>query len=582
MAMDILPHPLPDETLYGLLARANMACAGDISQRDRSIQLDELFLPNHDFPHHLECLHDITQGLLGTPDEIAVRYTTAPYFSRFRSRDSQERIIEILKGGNISLLKRQLGLPASPSRASQPLRACSQCLIEDEKSFGLASWRRAHQLPGSLVCSLHSISLVELSVRVNRLDKGQYLLPAVACSGIGQLETPNTVRAVQMLGQLAKLNETVLANCHSVEYSRDLMHQVYRFGLRAHGLLTSGGLVRAADFMGWLHSYYEPIKDLRPFTYAFSGSHHETLLRMVRKPRLDFHSLYHVLLINAIFGGWDAFLQACHWQKTMETGVATASSEAGSLNMPDSVKAVISAYQAPDNVESIRDLAKRHCTSPSTVMRWAGRAGIVDLPRRPKALHHELKSQVIEALIAGEPQREIAKRTGLSKATIDRVCQESPERYAAWKTANHEWRRARARKSFFAYLASKPTATAAEIRSVSPEGYCWLKRHDSAWLGASMPATKRLAQPTLEGRHSRSIVDWAARDEDCFKELALVASTLLFESWERMKPGALIRRIKNLSFSPRLERLPRSQSLATMILDAHRYKQQSKPGSKCR
>ena len=575
--MDILPHPLPDETLYGLLARANMACARDISQGDRSRQLGELFLPNHDFPHHLECLHGITRGQLGTPDEIAVRYTTAPYFYRFRSRDSQEKIIGLLKGGNISLLKRQLGLPASPSRASQPLRTCPQCLSEDEKAFGLASWRRAHQLPGSLVCSRHSISLVELSARVNRLDKGQYLLPAVACSGIGQLEIPNSVRAVEMLGQLAKLNETVLANCHSVEYSRDLMHQVYRFGLRAHGLLTPGGLVRAADFMGWLHSYYEPIKHLRPFTYALSGSHHETLLRMVRKPRLDFHPLYHVLLINAIFGGWDAFLQACHWEETMETGLAMESPapEAVDLNMPGSVKAVISAYQTPDNVESIRDLAKRHRTTPSTAMRWAGRAGIVDLPKRPKVLHHELKSQVIEALIAGEPQREIAKRTGLSKATIDRVCQEHPERYAAWKTANHEWRRACARKSFLAYLASKPTATAAEIRSASPEGYCWLKRHDSAWLRAAMPATKRLAQPRGKSHHSRTIVDWAARDEECFRGLILVASTLVFEPWERIKPGALIRRIKNLSFSLRLDRLPKSRALATMILAQYSFMHQN-------
>ncbi len=564
----LLASPFPDETLYGLIAR-NGRLRGDTLGSTTSQALfghPDAGL-HHDFPHHLEQLAINTLGHLGSVQSIMAQLTAAPYFLRFKPASVANTTQEAMAGTDIARLKHALGLPASPCRARLSLRACPQCMEEDLGQQGIASWRRKHQLPGSLFCSLHAIPLLESSLRIDRRGKSKFLLP----EDIGVFERVQSPLLnddnATCLHRLAKLNTQILESCLPQPYLRERMRMTYRHGLQANGLLTKGGLLRVQSYLNCLYSRFRGIRTLEPFCRALDEPHQTTLLRMVRKPRTDFHPLYHSLLIDALFGGWEAFVAVYAWEAGMVPVVETLMPTESSIAVPPQISAFVAKLSAPGPHSPIPLLARQYDVDISTAMRWAGRLGITEIRRRPKVLHHELKADVVSALLRGEPQRDIARRTGLSRATIDRVCQEEPERYTSWQAANKEWKRAKARAGILGYLTENPGATLADAHRALPTGYCWLRRHDAEWLRNTLPEKIRSVSKQVQPR--RTTVDWGIRDEQCFTQLCQLAATLTFEPGERLKPGTVLRKLTALSFSPRLDRLPNSRALVDLILEEH-------------
>lgn len=559
----MLPAPFPDETLYGLIARTHRL-GGDITGEATSQRLfghPTAGLRN-DLPCNLDHLSRATDGLLGDALAISARLTTLPYFLRFKPLEVELQVHTAVMGSPGKHFKHQLGLPPAPCRASLPFYACTHCMEEDSERYGIASWHRSHQLPGSLLCPIHAEPLLEVSSRLNPHSQGSFALPEDV-----RLFEPHASlllddRASTTLLRIARLNHDILQGLLPQPYQRALLPQVYRQGLRAHGLLTRGGLVRAQAYVRWIRDYFGSIRNVRPFCYVLSDVHEATLLRAVRKPREDLHPLYHALLIDAIFGGWECFVQAYAWEACMEGQEAIPFPVV--TNIPKHIGEFVKALEASAPEMSIRSLARQHGMDIATGIRWAGKLGVPDLPRRPKVLHHALKNTVIEALLKGEAQRDVAKQTGLSRATVDRVCQERPGLHKAWRQANHERKRTDARNALLAYIHEHPTTTLADARLVSPPGYCWLRRHDPEWLQLALP--KKVPAVTPRAVPNRSIVDWKARDHVCFEYLTRLASTVVFEPGERLKPGVLLGKLPTLPFLPRLERLPRSKALAEQIL----------------
>lgn len=471
-----------------------------------------------------------------------------------------------MAGASIERLKHQLGLPAAPCRASLPLRACPCCMEEHRQRHGVASWRRSHQLPGSLFCAAHGLPLLKSKQRIDRLGKTQFILPDDPLVFEATSPALSNPKCAILLHRLAALNTHILNAQLPLSYRRELMPLVYRHGLKAHGMLTKGGHLRANEYLNWLHSHFAAVKHLKPFCYVLAGTHHHTLLRMVRKPRTDFHPFYHLLLIDAIFGGWNLFAEAYAWEACMESSTQEPPTVPKTPSIPAHIEAFAATAKA-NQEDSMARLADQCGLNIGTAMRWAGKLGLTTIQRRPKILHHELKNAVLDALRKGEPQRDIALKTGLSRATVDRVCQEQPGLNSLWKSANQEWKRTQAREAISNWLQTHPEATLADARAASPPGYCWLHRHDSEWLRATFPPKVREAAPRCSP--NRLIVDWAARDEACFEQLSQLADTVIFASWERLKPGTLLRKLPALPFSPRLDRLPRSKALAAQILSDH-------------
>ncbi|MBI5006073.1 MAG: hypothetical protein HZB95_03005 [Nitrosomonadales bacterium] len=572
----MLPILQQDMTLYSLVAIAHRWGGSS-----RGEQISHLLFGSpgaglrHDFPSHLGEFSRRTESAYGQPDEIALKATVLPYFLRFRPPEVHAEALALMRGDTVEPLKFVLGLPAGPSGSSMPLCTCEDCIREDKDVHGFAYWHRQLQLPGTFVCANHGVPILKSSIRIDGRGRSTLFLPddpeivSTSTSVIADQQLP-------LLRQLSNLSVAALNSTLSGEYSPQILLATYQHGLSQHGLLTKGGQVRARDFVKWLSDKYHAIANLDPFNRIVDERHVEGMLRLVRKPRGNFHTVSHLLLIDALFGSWDSFTSVYAWEHQMELPLlqqeATDPKEVHTTCEYETL--VIELARRYKNGEgSVTALSRVLGIDVSTAIRWLGKLGLMDVSRRPKVLTHEIRSEIIQSIKRGEPFRQISKTFSFSRATIDRICNEQPSLHEVWRAASHERARKTEREKFELLIKSNPKCSWAELRKTKNSGYSWLSRHDKEWLKSRLPAktTRRGRQVTKR----RPRVDWTLRDQECLSALKTLEATLRFEDWERLKPMVVLRKTKNLSFSPRLDRLPESRALVMQILEkakVHRNK----------
>ena len=563
----MLPILQPNMTLYSLVAIAHRWGG---SSRGEQISQSLFGSPGaglrHDFPSHLDEFSRRTESAYGQPDEIALNATVLPYFLRFRPPEVQAKALALMRGDTVESLKFVLGLPAGPSGASMPLCSCEDCIRENKDVHGFAYWHLQHQLPGAFVCANHGAPILESSIRIDGRGRSTLFLPddpeviSTSTSIITDLQQP-------LLQRLSILSAAALNNILPGGYSPQILLATYHHGLKQQGLLTKGGQVRASDFVKWLRDQYHLIAGLDPFNRIIDECHVEGMLRLVRKPRGNFHSISHLLLIDALFGSWEKFASVYTWEHQMELPLLlqdeTDSEEAHPACEYETL--VIELARRHENGEgSVTALSRKLGIDVSTAIRWLGKLGLMDVSRRPKVLTHEIRSEIIQSIKCGEPFRQISTTFSLSRATIDRICNEQPKLHEVWRAASHErvWRAER--EKFEILIRSSPDITRAELRQAKNSGYSWLLRHDKEWLKSRLPT--RMSHRNRQITNRRPRVDWTLRDQECLSALKTLEPTLRFEDWERLKPMVVLRKIQNLSFSPRLERLPESRALVTQFL----------------
>lgn len=565
----MLPILQPDMTIYSLVAIAHRWRG---SSRGEQISYSLFGNPSaglrHDFPSHLDEFCNRTESVYGRPDEIALNATVLPFFLRFRSSGVQAEALALMRGDTVEPLKFVLGLHAGPSGASMPLCSCEYCIRDDKDAHGFAYWHRQHQLPGVFMCANHGSPVLQSNVRINGCGRSILFLPddpelvSTRTSVITDMQQP-------LLQRLSILSAAVLNSTLPGGYSPQVLLATYQHGLKQQGLLTGSGRVRAGEFVKWLRDQYNLIADLDPFNRIIDERHVEGMLRLVRKPRAPFHSVCHLLLIDALFGGWDKFTSVYAWEHQMELPL---------IFQEDTGSDVEELHQVCENETVLIELARRHKNGDgsvtalskelgidvSTALRWLGKLGLLEIVRRPHVVTHEIRLEIIRSIKCGEPLQEIARTFSLSRATIDRICNEQPHLHEMWCAARKEWMRKEERKKFELLMRNSPNMTRVELRRTKNSGYSWLSRHDKEWLKSRLPVKTAHRIRTVTKR--RPCVDWGMRDQVCLAALKAIEATLRFESWERMKPRAVLRKIQNLSFLPRLDRLPESRARVIQIL----------------
>jgi molybdenum-dependent DNA-binding transcriptional regulator ModE len=552
-------------TLYSLSACAHRMM-GHSSGRTTSLELFGTPTSGlrHDFPSNLHEFCRRTDGQYGAPIDIAQKATCLPYFVRFRPTAIADDLVEIMTSSNADRLKFCLGMHASPTGASFPLRACTFCMGNDEKEYGVAYWHRCHQLPGVYRCRIHDAPLQESPLRIDRRRRSIFLLPRdygiFSPTQRGRIsDTSNTI-----LSRLAVLSSNVLEHPLTKEYAPSQLTATYAHGLRDLGLLTKGGNVRCRDFLKWIRDTYCCITEYPPYDWILRDQHLDGLLRLVRKPRADFHTAYHVLLIDALFGSWERFGEVYAWEGTMNPSVArNPKSETPVPSFVDP-RLLPLVQRVQERAGSLTTLCKELGIDYQTAVRHLAASGKISIDRRPKVLTAEVRKSVVNSLRTGEAQRNVAKRHGLSRATIDRICQETTDLHQEWANANLEFKRQSKRGQLLAHLSRHPGTTRNEAITSHAPGYGWLQRHDAQWLALQMPRSPSKRTQPIGPRTQR--VNWDQRDMECLEALKALRPKLSLEPNERRQPAVVLRKLPRLSFTPRLDRLPKSSEFVAKIL----------------
>lgn len=524
----------------------------------------------HDFPSHLAEFAKRTGGAFGTPDEIALRHTVLPYFTAFRTPSISDRAITAMAGKTVHHLKFILGLPASPAGANYPLSYCKTCTEADIDRHGRAHWHRIHQLPASYLCPIHNETLLTSEIRLNGLGRSQLFLPGDRKLNVRATASNLAPNALAILHRLSSLGAATLTKKLPGGFDGRSLQACYRFGLSQLGLLTPTGLTRATDFVSALTAHFQPISSISPFDRVIAASCAGTLLRLCRKPRNGVPTLTHLLLIDFLFGDWERFVAAYRLEnkspplEDIEV-ISLNQDKLPETELTTALNRIADGYRFKRG--SLRALCAAEGVDINTAMRWIGRLGLTEIQRRPRSVTITVRRVAVSLLKAGHTLRDVCAQTSLSKATVDRILNDTSSLRTTWKASAMERRRKIERDRLDAFLTSNPDATMQVVRKTSGIGYSWLFRHDRQWLYS------RVQKSTHSGRREyKSVprVDWGARDAQCLAALQVVAESLEMTANEILKPPAILRRLPKLPFKPRLERLPESRKYIESLLDQQR------------
>lgn len=205
--LGFLPTWWKGESLYGLCSRLH-ALRGD-KTRDLG---RKLFGREHacrvvDIPSGLGRFMHVTEGKLGTPEEIIQRRTVAAAYWPFASDATRQLLLQAATDALGVPVPMVLGLPAGRAGAFHPLRTCAECRRIATIEKGYATWQLADQLPGVWWCPIHGRPLEQ----VNGV-KAIWRKPGSDGLELGAAESPDEEHALHMMRALS----SAIASCDRI------------------------------------------------------------------------------------------------------------------------------------------------------------------------------------------------------------------------------------------------------------------------------------------------------------------------------------------------------------------------------
>lgn len=305
------PIPLPDETLYSLVARAAkingatnalalcnvLALSPSLSVMDCRLDLDALSSRNV-----------LPAGVQSTLIDMTSVRVAAHLAER-----------ELMSAHLI------LGLADSVQGGLCRWRICPRCADSDITQFGVAYWHRQHQLPASLICADHGGVL-------ERFDIGRAKAHERLFLPLDLREYPVLTLPEGLLDQrefwlgLATVGADAL-NDMTTPYSSLAVLRSFKIGMQHSGLLTRNGLMRkeavAYSFEQTLSGICRANAVPRPDSVAGAGPLFYGIVDS-RTPK----PLLRLLLVYWLFGSWGAFKERCRWEDALGVDDISGSSSA--------------------------------------------------------------------------------------------------------------------------------------------------------------------------------------------------------------------------------------------------------------
>ncbi|WP_194914594.1 TniQ family protein [Azospirillum sp. INR13] len=188
------PAIYPDETLYSVVARYHRHTAAN-SVKETLIDL---------FGSRAVRLTPVLVGRLGdlarrlppdrnlTPERLALSTTFYPYCVAYEPAPVRHAVLSGLIRPAGDRADAGWDIAAGPAHFPAALRCCPVCLVEAAERFGEAYWRRAHQLPGVMLCPEHAVPLITADT-AGRAES-QRLIPAPLLSDFAKPSLPAWAR----------------------------------------------------------------------------------------------------------------------------------------------------------------------------------------------------------------------------------------------------------------------------------------------------------------------------------------------------------------------------------------------------
>lgn len=526
-----LPQWLPDEILFSLASRQHaLSGRGLAAVTCRQLFGHSRLGSQHDLPCRIDHFVGSTQGLLGDAITIIRDHTILPFYLPFRTAADENDAYATMRSSAMGSLKYRLGILTSRFRAHHPLKACLDCLIEDQCHYGVAYWHLTHQFPGVWICPHHHALLRVSTMKSTGVGRFQWHLPTpdtlspTRASGSSTIHRESQGVALQGLTNLAVMLAKLPPGFH---FESQRLLETYHLALLQRDLRTPSGQIRMQRLAAEFVAAVSPLRGI-PELAALPGTAQEAASqvgRLLRAPRSGTHPLRHLVLVQWLFGSWDSF-----WTAYVDPPRPI---ESASPSAPDTTGRAEAKHESDsrgttflsllrDKGYSVTRAARETQIDTTTGMAWAARAGLTTA-RRPKRLTPNLRARLLSDLRKGLDKSAASSKYQLSVQTITTTLRTEVGLQDAWREAHKTAVLNAARTDWEQLIADHPLAGVKELRGLAPAVYARLYRNDRAWLAN---ACERVPRVTLGNNVA---LDWDRRDEALALEVRQVALRLAQE-----------------------------------------------------
>ncbi|MGG6295456.1 TnsD family transposase [Leptolyngbya sp. AN02str] len=535
--LSFFPKPYPDELLYSVLARYHIR-SGNISPK---LTLQELFgsrtaIATADLPSNLEPLATNLSIISEvTVEDVIQRHTLFPFYRAFIPQERSQTIAEAMRSDHGSSIHSEIGIRASSVRVPQYFRFCPTCAQADQEKYGELYWHRVHQVPGVLVCPHHAEILQDSSVRLQGLNRHEYIAASPDNCRIHEAKAPSFSR--KALDTLIGLAQDVYFLLEQEVPCKDLnwFRKQYMSLLIDRGLATATGRVHQKELIEQFLFAYEPGILQALDSSIHQQDEHNWLTSIVRKHRKAFHPIRHLLIIRFLGLSVDTFLGSDRGYKPFGAGPWLCLNPAAEHHL----KPVVTRLEISLCCDTKKPVGTFSChcgfiycrTGPDRSKEDTYRIGKI---KAVGSVWQQKLRQLVEIEQLG--LRETARRLQVDPKTINRYVQNlglavrwrspnEPQSPDSLETSSTESSvsndiKTHHRNIWVALQTEHPQASKTALRQLAPATYTWLYRNDQEWLTQNSPATQ-----TFDRFKNR--VDWQVRDQQTLIQVEDVVQNLL-------------------------------------------------------
>lgn len=504
--------PYKDELIYSAVSRYHFY-TGNIDYKDT---IEECFgkrtiVPSLEIGSPIDQLAKNISGKY-TADYLIKNHTILPYYIPFLPIQRRDEIIEKIKYKDCSGIYNEIGITAGSVCKKKGIYYCPICVKADVDNNGEAYIHREHQLQGIFLCPHHGELLKKYNIVKNDVSRLEFIRFEKQ-----YLDFESETKIIKNYDIMLKLSKDAyyLLKSNIMRIDKKAIMEKYKNLLNEKGLTTSGNRIKQRElYEEFIHYYGEAL--LNVMDSSIDNDDEYNWLRVItRDVKRTVHPVRHLLLINFLLGNIVEF-----FGDTRDNYNPFGKGPWPCLNKVSNhyKENVINDLKITDDYKTRLPVGTFSCNCGFVYSRKgpdkesSDRYRIGRIKEFGWVWEHKLKAYLKEnkyGLI------ELARLMSCDPKTILKFdfilgtnMFKNNSRYINDKKAADETDKLNDYKNcILSNIASNPTATRTEIRSMCKKEYIFIYRNDKKWLYDKLPIQTKKINP-------RALVDWNNRDNE--------------------------------------------------------------------
>lgn len=245
--------------------------------------------------------------------DLIMNHTLFPYYAVFLDEKKITAVINAMMGNGGGSICTMTGIMASSVSTSECLRFCPVCAKDDKARYGEYYWHRLHQVPGVILCPVHSAIIMDSNVNLDRQNKHEFIAANEQDCSDRLVTIKYSDAEIKRLLKLSSDIEWTIRNYHAIRgvlNSDNKIRDSYISMLKQKGYATINGRVYQYEFISDFIKFYG-CSFLKTVQSEFEYENESNWLsEIVRKHRKSFHSVRHLLLMGFLSGSTEQFFSS--------------------------------------------------------------------------------------------------------------------------------------------------------------------------------------------------------------------------------------------------------------------------------